>query len=105
MIKKRESFKILQKNLNQVNEYYKNAFKALIVNNADYKENDQETENKMDEFSNNCDTTFKLNKDKDFQCLYNIFLTIAEKAPKMNEEDKQEIEDGKGCCPCSCLII
>ena len=75
--KERKSFKILQKNLNQVNNYYKNVFKALIVGNADYKENVQETENKMDEFSNNCDTTFKLNKDKDFQGLYNIFLTIA----------------------------
>ena len=75
--KGRESFEILQKYLNEVNDYYQNAFKALIVNNADYKEIDQETENKMDEFSNNCDTTFKLNKDKDFQGLYNIFLTIA----------------------------
>ena len=75
--KERKSFEILQKYLNEVNDYYKNVFKALIVGNADYKENDQETENKMDEFSTNCDTTFKLNKDKDFQGLYNIFLAIA----------------------------
>ena len=45
MIKKRENH---LKYLNQVNEYYKNAFKALIVNNADYKENDQETEDEME---------------------------------------------------------
>ena len=75
--------------MNEVNDYYQNAFKALIVNNADYKENDQETENEMEKFSNNCDTTFNLTKDKDFQGLYNIFLTISEKAPKKNEENKQ----------------
>ena len=36
---KEESFKEMKNTLNDVNENYKDVFKALIVKSADYKEN------------------------------------------------------------------
>ena len=99
---KEESFKEMKNTLNDVNENYKDVFKALIVKSADYKENGKKIEIEMEEFSKKCDTTLYLKKNKKgFNDLYKLFLEIAKNEPKKDEDAKQEIKEGKGCCNCS----
>ena len=99
---KEESFKEMKNTLNDVNENYKDVFKALIVKSADYKENGKKIEIEMEEFSKKCDTTLYLKKNKKgFNDLYKLFLEIAKNVPKKDEDAKQEIKEGKGCCNCS----
>ena len=43
----------MKNTLNDVNENYKDVFKALIVKSADYKENGKKIEIEMEEFSKN----------------------------------------------------
>ena len=97
-----ESFMKLKNTLNDVNEYYRYVFKAVIVKNADYKENGQKIASEMEEFSKICDTTLYLKKNKNnFKSLYNLILKIAKKVPKIDEDVKQEEDEGRGCFSCS----
>ncbi len=58
----------------------------------------------MEEFNKKCDTTLYLKKNKKgFNDLYKLFLKIAKNVPKKDEDAKQEIKEGKGCC--NCLIF
>ena len=52
------SFTKLKNTLNDVNENYKNVFKAVIVKNADYKKNEKKTESEMEEFNKKYDTLY-----------------------------------------------
>ena len=97
-----ESFMKLKNTLNDVNDYYKNVFKAVIVKNADYKENGQNIANEMEEFNKKCDTALYFKKNKNnFKGLYNLILEIAKKVPKIDEDDKQEEKEGRCCFSCS----
>ena len=100
--KKKNHLKEMKNTLNDVNENYKDVFKALIVKSADYKENGKKIEIEMEEFSKKCDSTLYLKKNKKgFNDLYKLFLEIAKNVPKKDEDAKQEIKEGKGCCNCS----
>ena len=54
--KNENSFTKLKNTLNDVNENYKNVFKAVIVKNADYKKNEKKAESEMEEFNKKYDT-------------------------------------------------
>ena len=53
----------------------------------------------MEEFSKKYDTTLYLRKNK--KGFNDLFLKIAKNVPKKDEDVKQEIKEGKGCCNCS----
>ena len=55
----------------------------------------------MEEFNKKYDTLYLKKNKESFKGLYNLFLKIAEKVQKTDENGKQEIKEGKGCCPCS----
>ena len=87
--KKKNHLKEMKNTLNDVNENYKDVFKALIVKSADYKENGKKIEIEMEEFSKKCDSTLYLKKNKKgFNDLYKLFLEIAKNVPKKDEDAK-----------------
>ena len=88
----KKSFEKVKKTLNDVNNYYPNIFKGIIVDNGFDKENRDITDKEMEEVEEKCSADSYAVDDNNFTELEKLFIKIAEKVLdiKVDEEPIQK---------------
>ena len=94
----KDSFDNVKKTLDEVNTYYPNIFKGIIVYNGFIKENGKVTEEELNEVKEKCSANSYAVDDKNITELENLSIKIAEKVSKKVKVKNRDKKKSQGCC-------